>query len=128
MLIDTVDFPTFLSTMITIVLDTCRGQPHNDDVQIVEYAMQLLVNSIISKPSLLKNFYEYGLEDGEKTAKKSAVTITLPEGHNQPEDTTTLMQAELNPIEDVILNVTLSHFEHKIRSAASTNFSQLCAQ
>lgn len=126
MLIDTIDFPTFVNTMITIILDTCRGDlPHNDGVQIVDYALQLLVNSIISKPSLLQDFYNWGSET-RKQDKTTGVTITLPEGHAQPEYSP--QAANITPIEDFILNVTLAHHEQRIRAAASANFHQLCSR
>lgn len=121
MMLDTIDFPAFLSTMIAIILDTCHVNSQRDeDAQIVDYAMQLLIGSIISRPTLLQDFYNYNVD--KKNEKVAAVTITLPDGEKPPEE-----PPQLKPIEDLILNVTLSHPEQKIRAAATINFNTLCA-
>jgi hypothetical protein len=95
--------------------------------------MQLLVNSIVSKPALLKDFYQFRIADvdKEREAKElkdkqqqqqqqaGGIVITSPEGHTA---------GTMTPIEDFIVNVTLAHYEQRVRKAASANFHHLCSQ
>jgi len=127
-LVDTIDFPNFLDTMLHIILHICETQaPHSENAQIVDYAMQMMVNLIISKPALIKNFYECkpakqsSPEKQASQAPAQGIIITLS-------DLSATRNETMTPIEDFILNVTLAHSEQKVRKAASSNFNRLCSQ
>lgn len=99
-LIDSVDFPIFVRTMIDITWTVCKGYPpHPDDVQVIKYALSLLVASIASRPDLLANFYNY------------PHSADSPDGGKE--------------IEEFIIGVVMNHHDSRIRQATANGLYQL---
>ncbi|KAL6077589.1 USP domain-containing protein [Balamuthia mandrillaris] len=136
-LIKTVDFPHFVRMMIKIIWDTCRdtrrdlsspimnesntaesGARPSDSVQIVQYAMSLLVSSIVTRPDLLTHFYEYSDSEATKGLHASKEESSRPKENGEA----------TGCIEEFIVSTLLFHPEPMVRFAISNGLNQLCTE
>ncbi|KAL6075441.1 Ubiquitin carboxyl-terminal hydrolase [Balamuthia mandrillaris] len=123
-LIDSVDFPFFVQTMIQLTWDTCKSSEyHRSDVSIIKYAMSLLVASIASRPDLLVYFYHFPYDDGSKKKKQRQECGDGEKG--TPSNSHNKNDLE---IESFIVSSVIHHPDSDIRQAVVNGLYQLATE